>query len=371
MALATISKVVNVESALKKRVLDLYRQACRAADRVQVRIWLIVVFPSIEIVAADSWLGGRAQILYGLEYTPAQVRHLVKLQFKRNQHMTEPAVIDMLVVQGYMELEETVQQWKQKNHLMELLSSNQLEEQRAAEDNVATFTQDQTWLRELILRAESAAGSAHDGARLAKLERTAEALEVGSVFAPGVSASIVPGAAELARDLFSKSRTRYPDKVLTNQSVSKDQTMYTDDAAIKPTPTVLRRLRDANDLGSTNAMVERDTAVAWYAQRAHQAAQVAEYMPPSSSRAAARLPKWMASRTGSMALPADDDEAAKLADELAKTLPGGSWDAFVDHAVTEFRAFRASEAEVEAMFEQRSGFGARYAAEEGGSGMDR
>lgn len=43
--------------------------------------------------------------------------------FRKNGHIRDPDVIEVLVGKGYMELEETVLQFKQKTHLMRLLGA--------------------------------------------------------------------------------------------------------------------------------------------------------------------------------------------------------------------------------------------------------
>ncbi|KAL1140677.1 hypothetical protein AAG570_000607 [Ranatra chinensis] len=47
-----------------------------------------------------------------------QCRQKLREEFKKNQHITDIRVIDMLVIKGQMELKETVHIWKQKGHIM-------------------------------------------------------------------------------------------------------------------------------------------------------------------------------------------------------------------------------------------------------------
>jgi Complex 1 protein (LYR family) len=50
-----------------------------------------------------------------------QARRKVGEIFRKNQHVKDHEVTELLVAKGYMELEETVMQYKQKTHLLKLL----------------------------------------------------------------------------------------------------------------------------------------------------------------------------------------------------------------------------------------------------------
>jgi len=53
----------------------------------------------------------------GQDTVTAQVREL----FRKNKDIKDPRVIDMLIEKGYIDLEDTLLQHKQKTHLMALL----------------------------------------------------------------------------------------------------------------------------------------------------------------------------------------------------------------------------------------------------------
>ena len=55
---------------------------------------------------------------YRLQYTPADLRKKFRFQIEQNRSLTDPQMVDLLVMKGANDLEETLDVFKTKSHVM-------------------------------------------------------------------------------------------------------------------------------------------------------------------------------------------------------------------------------------------------------------
>ncbi|KAL1938902.1 hypothetical protein VTO73DRAFT_11055 [Trametes versicolor] len=93
--LARSARVSTNPNAARQRVIQLYRDWYRSAP---------------EICS-----------IYALNVTPTFVRHCIRAHFEENRYVTDTRVIDVLLLKGRQEYQETLNCWKQLDHIMGIL----------------------------------------------------------------------------------------------------------------------------------------------------------------------------------------------------------------------------------------------------------
>lgn len=81
MSLTRAAAAADARKAMDKKVVALFRKMCREAPNVRVS--------------------------YIIDESPALIRKMVGLAFRRNANVTDPRIVSMLLAKGEMELEET------------------------------------------------------------------------------------------------------------------------------------------------------------------------------------------------------------------------------------------------------------------------
>ncbi|OAX37719.1 NdufA6 NADH-ubiquinone oxidoreductase 14.8 kDa subunit [Rhizopogon vinicolor AM-OR11-026] len=93
--LAQATRISSSRTEARLRVIDLYR----------------------------AWVRGAPEIcsLYALSVSPAYVRHCIRQKFEHNRYVTDQRAIEVLLLKGQQELQETLNCWKQTDHIYGVL----------------------------------------------------------------------------------------------------------------------------------------------------------------------------------------------------------------------------------------------------------
>lgn len=64
--------------------------------------------------------------IYDIDIPQKEARSAIAFHFRKHASLRDGKVVGLLLAKGYMELEETLMQWKQKTHLMRILEPTEL-----------------------------------------------------------------------------------------------------------------------------------------------------------------------------------------------------------------------------------------------------
>ena len=81
----------------------------------------------------------RVMTIYDVDIPLKTARAAISYHFRKNERLEDGRVIGLLIAKGYMELEETLKQWKQKTHLLRILEVRVECPYHNGRDFVATF----------------------------------------------------------------------------------------------------------------------------------------------------------------------------------------------------------------------------------------
>ncbi|KJA17894.1 hypothetical protein HYPSUDRAFT_145867 [Hypholoma sublateritium FD-334 SS-4] len=102
--LATLARASSGPQESRARALKLYRDWYRSAPEITS--------------------------MYALSVSPAYVRHALRQRFERTRHVTDPRAIDVLLLKGRQDYQETMNCWKQTDHVVGILLEPQERPQR-------------------------------------------------------------------------------------------------------------------------------------------------------------------------------------------------------------------------------------------------
>ena len=63
--------------------------------------------------------------LYALNVSPYTVRNAIRRRFEANRYVTDKKAVDVLLMKGWQEYQETMNVWKQPDHIYGILLENQ------------------------------------------------------------------------------------------------------------------------------------------------------------------------------------------------------------------------------------------------------
>ena len=127
---ARLARSVQVSTSpqeARTRVLKLYRDWYRGVRFFLCTLPVLADAPcdaAVALYRTDSTRQIKAPeicTLYALNVSPAYVRHCIRQHFEQNRYVSDTRVIDVLIQKGRIEYQETMNCWKQLDHIMGIL----------------------------------------------------------------------------------------------------------------------------------------------------------------------------------------------------------------------------------------------------------
>ncbi|KAH7907251.1 NdufA6 NADH-ubiquinone oxidoreductase 14.8 kDa subunit [Hygrophoropsis aurantiaca] len=102
--LAQVTRMSSSPQEARQRVINLYRAWYRAAPEIET--------------------------LYAIPLSQSQIRDAIRQKFEHNRYVTDPRAVEVLILKGTQELQETLNCWKQTDHVMGILLKNETRRER-------------------------------------------------------------------------------------------------------------------------------------------------------------------------------------------------------------------------------------------------
>lgn len=258
---------LNVRAVLKRRVLSLFREMCRETPRMIA--------------------------LYELEHTPEEMRRVINLLFKRHAGISDPRLIELQIFRGEQEMEETLKQYKQRGHVIDMLN---LDKYMGSPAQGVSQLDNQAWLARIcdILGV--------DKPRAEQLHRAARAEELGEV--PGEA--LAPALGEETDRYFATARSGHAahvDRFLLGTEEDAAPSASTQPNASN-LPSELLAMRERAQQRAPSAEENREGL-----ERVALDAEVGAgpWVRPPADVANSGLPLWIASKVHWPWVPASQD----------------------------------------------------------------
>jgi NADH dehydrogenase (ubiquinone) 1 alpha subcomplex subunit 6 len=111
--LAQVTRASTSPADARSRVITMYRDWYRAVCIQPAPYSAPILTPTLQAPEVVNQ--------YALDVSPTQLRHAIRMRFERNRNVTELRVIDVLLLKSRQEYQETLNMWKQPDHIYGIL----------------------------------------------------------------------------------------------------------------------------------------------------------------------------------------------------------------------------------------------------------